>query len=307
MSWLDDIVKYDPIGMAAANSGIGASGSGSDAENYFTALADPGDLFGIQAKAAATTGAEEAALAQQIALAQATEKTTSARDEAQKFLAPLSGLGQEGIDQASFLTDPQAQYDYLQSNPLFAAALENANTQTMNMAAAGGRISAGDTLQQLSNNVLLSASPLIAGQKASIGDLISAGAGVAGSQANIAIGKGTELSNLIQTGGNVAASAALAQSNIQQQQSQNTQNLAMTALSFMSDPRLKEDKVIIGEQNGFKIWAWNWNEKAKELFGLIGQATGVMADEVKEKRPEAIVMRDGYMTVDYNMIGVTHG
>jgi hypothetical protein len=29
-----------------------------------------------------------------------------------------------------------------------------------------------------------------------------------------------------------------------------------------------------------------------------------MADEVKAKKPEAVSVRDGYMTVNYSMIGV---
>lgn len=270
-------------------------------------LNDPGDISGIRAEGEAQAAAAEATAAEQAALTSAQRETRMARAEAQEFLAPLGGLGQEGIEQAGFLTDPQAQFDFLQDNPLFKLALERADTETKNIAAARGRLSAGDTLQQLSGNVLLSAAPLIAGQKGSIADLINVGAGVAGSQANIAIGKGTELSGLIQSGGNVAASGLLAQQQIAQQASANRNQLAATVFSFMSDPRLKENKVVIGEKNGFKIWAWNWNEKAKELFGLTGQDTGVMADEVKEKCPDAIVMRDGYMAVNYDMIGVKHG
>ena len=271
-------------------------------------LNDPGDLSGQ----AATTAAQEAAAAagdmQQLALLQAAEKTKRARAEAQRFLEPYGGVGQAGVDQAGFLTDPQAQYDFLQNNPLFAASLENANTGTMNLAASKGRISAGDTLQQLSNNVLLSAAPLIAGQKQSIGDLLNVGTGVARSQANTAIGKGSELSSLIQSGGNVGASTLLAQNQIAQQNSANNQQLAGTVLSFMaSDPKLKTNKKRIGARKGFTIWSWDWNEVAQKVFGLTGSSVGVMADEVKEKMPEAVLMRDGYMTVDYEMIGVPHG
>lgn len=97
-------------------------------------------------------------------------------------------LGQSGLDQASFLTDPQAQYDFLQSNPLFQMGLDNANTQTNKMAAARGRLSAGDTLQQLNQNALLTASPLISQQKQSIGDLLTIGQNTAGNQGNLLTG-----------------------------------------------------------------------------------------------------------------------
>ena len=44
---------------------------------------------------------------------------------------PFQGLGAQGVEQAGFLTDPQAQFDFLQSNPLFQSALDNANQQTL--------------------------------------------------------------------------------------------------------------------------------------------------------------------------------
>ena len=268
-------------------------------------LNDPGDIGGTRAEADALAAAAQAQAAQEAALSSAELETRRTRAQGQEFLAPFGGLGVSGVEQAGFLTDPQAQFDFLQGNPLFQLALDSANTQTKNMAAARGRISAGDTLQQLSNNVLLSASPLIADQKASIGDLLNLGTGVATTQANIAIGEGTELSNLIQSGGNVAASGTLAQQQIQQQASENRNQLAGQVFSFVaSDPRLKDNKVEIGEKNGFTLWAWNWNEKAKEVFGLVGQAAGVMADEVQDKRPDAVLIQNGYMTVNYGMIGI---
>jgi len=76
----------------------------------------------------------------------------------------------------------------LQNNPLFQASLDNANQQTLQSAAARGRLSSGDTLQQLSQNTLLSASPLIQQQKQSIGDLLTIGQNVAGNQGNLLTG-----------------------------------------------------------------------------------------------------------------------
>lgn len=113
--------------------------------------------------------------------------------EASTLLDPFQAVGQQGIDQAGFLTDPQAQFDFLQSNPLFDLSLQNANRQTQQSAASRGRISSGDTLQQLSNNVLLSAAPLIQGQKQSIGDLLNLGTNVASNQGSLRTGQGAAL------------------------------------------------------------------------------------------------------------------
>jgi hypothetical protein len=129
-----------------------------------------------------------------------------AGQEASTLLDPFQAIGQQGLDQSGFLTDPTAQFDFLQNNPLFQLGLDNANQQTQKSAASRGRLSAGDTLQQLSNNALLVAQPLIAGQKQSIGDLINTGVGVAGSQGNLRTGQGAA-----EAGGIVGARNALNQ------------------------------------------------------------------------------------------------
>ena len=113
----------------------------------------------------------------------------TAAGQASALLDPFQSLGTSGIEQAGFLTDPQAQFDFLQNNPLFQSSLDNANQQTLQSAAARGRLSSGDTLQQLSNNTLLSASPLIQQQKQSIGNLLNIGQNVAGNQGNLLTGQ----------------------------------------------------------------------------------------------------------------------
>ena len=149
------------------------------------------DLKGKRAARAAVKAGEEQAL--------------GAR-EASALFDPFQQIGQQGIAQAGFLTDPQAQFDFLQNNPLFQSALDNANRQTSQLAAARGRLSAGDTMQQLSQNTLLAASPLIQQQKASIADLLNIGQNVAGNQANLRTGESAALA-----GGLVGAANARSQ------------------------------------------------------------------------------------------------
>ena len=142
---------------------------------------------------------------------EAGEIQATAGGQASALLDPFQGLGTSGIEQAGFLTDPQAQFDFLQNNPLFQASLDNANQQTLQSAAARGRLSSGDTLQQLSQNTLLSASPLIQQQKQSIGDLLTVGQNVAGSQGNLLTGQAAARAGGIVGGANA--------------QTQGTQNL----------------------------------------------------------------------------------
>ena len=139
------------------------------------------------------------------AIRKGAELQSQAATEASSLLDPFASLGQTGLQQAGFLTDPQAQFDFLQSNPLFNLALDNANRQTQQSAAARGRLSAGDTLQQLSQNTLLSAFPLIGQQKQSIADLLNFGFTTAGNQGNLLTGQAA-----VQAGGLIGAENARA-------------------------------------------------------------------------------------------------
>jgi hypothetical protein len=123
--------------------------------------------------------------------------------EASALLDPFKAIGESGLSQAGFLTDPQAQFDFLQSNPLFQLGLDNLNLQTQKQALASGRVGTGDTSQQIINNALLAASPLIQGQKQSIGDLLNFGLTTAGSQGNLLTGAAAA-----EAGGIVGASNA---------------------------------------------------------------------------------------------------
>lgn len=231
----------------------------------------------------------------------------AAREAGLGFLQPFQQVGAQGLEGAGFLTDPAAQFEFLQQNPLFQMALEQAGTETKGLAAARGRLSAGDTLQQLSKNVLLAAQPLIGGQKQSIMDLLQLGTGVAGGQAGIATGAGRDITDLI-TGG--AASRAAGEVGAEQARSQGFQNLISTGLTagaLFSDKRLKSDIRLIGTINGHNFYSWAWNSVAKALFGLTGRNFGVIAQEVQEINPEAVTEDQGYLKVYYNLIGVPHG
>lgn len=278
-------------------AGLGAATPGS-----LTSLFDPGDLAGTQRASDASDASKAAQAEQEDALGRAIAETQRASAEGQGFLSPFGDVGLAGVEQAGFLTDPQAQFDFLQNNPLFQLGLDNANTQTNKFAAARGRLSAGDTLQQLNNNALLTAAPLIAGQKQSIADLLNFGSGIARSQANTALGQGSAVSNLIESQGNVAAAGIQGRNQIQADTTANQNQLAATIFGQFSDPSLKTNIKHTGNENGFNTYTWDWNKLASEL-GLTGSSAGVMADEVKLKTPEAVTIDRGFMKVNYDMIG----
>ncbi len=71
-----------------------------------------------------------------------------------------------------------------------------------------------------------------------------------------------------------------------------------------SDIRLKDNIRHIGERNGHNWYSWNWNDLAKEKYGIVGDSEGVMAHEVFETNPEAIAMLNGSLLVNYTALGV---
>lgn len=71
-----------------------------------------------------------------------------------------------------------------------------------------------------------------------------------------------------------------------------------------SDKRLKEDiRLFDTLPNGVKIYTWTWNEEAKRVGADKTPGFGVIAQEIMETHPDAVVLgEDGYLKVNYGMI-----
>lgn len=91
-------------------------------------------------------------------------------------LAPYRQAGDEALPLLTeFNTSPQAQMDYLNSNPLFQASLNTADRATAARLASQGRIGTGDQSMQLQENYLLAASPLLAQREQQLLNLANIG------------------------------------------------------------------------------------------------------------------------------------
>ena len=77
----------------------------------------------------------------------------------------------------------------------------------------------------------------------------------------------------------------------------------LAGMYFLSDQRLKENIKAIGKsENGHNLYAWDWNDKAKEL-GVNDPTIGVLAQEVKKYMPEAVITdENGYYRVNYGVL-----
>lgn len=77
-------------------------------------------------------------------------------------------------------------------------------------------------------------------------------------------------------------------------------NIAKTAASAyaMSDKSVKENIVPRGTENGFNVYEFNYIGEPDKKF------IGVIAQEVQEIDPSAVININGTLSVDYNKIGV---
>jgi hypothetical protein len=206
-----------------------------------------------------------------------------------------------------------SQADLIQSaieSPLYTSlmgGLEAGEESILRNAAATGGLRSGnasynlaDYATQLQNSSLLEAynqqlSGLnsLAGlstNESSIADLISSigstlASGVANSGSATASGYGNTINNLLGLG-----------------------SLGLEAYSagLFCDRRLKKNIKVLGKIKGFNWCSFDWNPVAEKL-GLRGSSCGIMADEVFDKVPEAVILKDGFMFVLYDMLGFMGG
>ena len=189
-----------------------------------------GDFIDNITGKSAADAAENSARLQAQSAAAALAELRRGKEEGQGYLAPFEVLGQQGLNNRNILTDPAAQYAFLQNNPLFKLALENANIETNKFAAARGRLSAGDTLQKLSKNVLSESLPFLMNQQNNVSRLLGFGTDLATNQANTALGVGSQAGSIQQDIGNSLAAGQIGAANAQSQGTENLFNLGLTGL-----------------------------------------------------------------------------
>jgi hypothetical protein len=70
---------------------------------------------------------------------------------------------------------------------------------------------------------------------------------------------------------------------------------------MFSDRRLKKNIVKTGKVKGFNWYNWEWNDVANKM-GLTGKCTGVMADEVYDIAPDAVMVKNLFLFVNYDLL-----
>lgn len=248
-----------------------------------------GALTGSDAADASTEAAQTSAGAQREALQYLKEREQIPRQFSEGALNQLGGLfGLEG-------GDPRAD-QAIRSNPIFQATLGQLPQQEeaiLRNQSATGALRTGGTDAMLAENQrmnTLNAYQNTLGGLQSLANLPSNASQIAGGIAGI----GQTLGQ-----GQIAAAQA------RQQGIGQTLGLGMNALSLagFSDVRLKDNIKPAGERFGHDWFTWKWNEEAGEL-GLTGEAEGVLAQDVAKTHPDAIGISKGYLTVNYEKLGL---
>ena len=257
---------------------------------------------GSKAAGAATAGAQISADAQREALAylKETEKLPQAlREGALSTIGGLYGFGdvlpQEATDAIKgsgiykqVLGRRMAGEDAILRNASATGGLRSGNASDA-LARYNGELEQEAFFQGLSGLQGLAQLPSnannIAATTAGIGNKLAQGQ-IAAGQA-IAEGRGALTSGLLGAAASFAGSPG---------------GSAAISRSF-SDKLLKENIQKISEKGGHNWYRWDWAENAAQ-FGLNGSSEGVLAQEVLETNPSAVGSSNGYLTVNYEALGL---
>lgn len=257
-------------------------------------VSDPADVFGVRSGAAAAETAKDlgykSAAMQQEWMDYIKSQSEPFQESALRALPvqeAMIGLGEPGAQ--------QAEVQKLMESPFYQSMLgQGEEAVGRNLSMTGGLRSgtANEALAQNSQNVLQS---LYQNKLQNLGTL--SGRGLQSQQLGQQ-GGAQALGDLTSTFGQIG--------NVGIGQAANQQNTAMglagMAASLFSDERLKTNINKIGEKNGLPFYEWEWNETAKEKFGLEGKEQGHMATDVELKYPDAVNIKDGYRFVDYGLV-----
>lgn len=170
----------------------------------------------------ARDAARDAAQMQSDAALQSANATERANERLRVDLSPYREAGQTSLPLLQQrILNPQESVNRLESNPLFKASLAARDRETLGAAANQGRIGTGDFSQQIAENYLLAASPLLQQEEqsllnlASIGQASAAQTGIAGLNAAQASGADMMSAANARSAGIVASQQATANQNAQ--------------------------------------------------------------------------------------------
>lgn len=222
------------------------------------------------------------------------------RDLARSDLQPFRQAGQDQLSPLSALiSDPQAQLNFVQNNPFFNSLAEDAQSRLFSNKAARGKVGSGGTAQALQNSLLLLGQNLLNNNISQRTNLATLGQNAAAGQGTAAIQTGNTISDLSTQKGNALAAGQIGAANANTQGIQSIFNLGGTlgaAAIGLSDIRYKEDITRIGElESGIGVYRYKFKGRPEIHVGVIAQ-------EVEQSIPDAVIEIDGVKYVRYERL-----
>lgn len=273
---------------------------------------DPLDLFGAEKSRLAAEEAEKLggeALSLQ-------ERQMGSLEDWMKFLkdsyspyGTQAAPAMEGMAALSGAAGPEAELaaiEQVKGGPLYNQLLQTGESEVLRNRSATGGLRGGGSISDINRNAQASLNTALgsrfnqlsalSGQAlGGLGALTGAGSANMGQQSAMTNAMGETLGGI----GNIGLSKAAADS----QRMGNAIGTVGSLFAMFSDERLKTNINKIGDKNGLPYYEWEWNETAKDKFGLTGKQKGHMVSDVELKYPDAVKERDGYKTVNYAAIG----
>lgn len=256
-----------------------------------------GDIVGgvFQARAA-----NKAADAQRDASAGAIEFARESRDLAREDLQPFRDVGADVTSQLSGLvSDPVQQKKFISDNPFFDALAGRATETILQNQAARGRVGTGSTAEALQKSMVLLGSDLLNQRVGQMQNLAGLGQASAAGQAQATQQTSQQVGGLMQDIGNASAAGQMAKANaVTGTMASMEQRAGQTAglMAMLCDFHAKENIVKVGRMdNGLALYVFNYKGDDKNYIN-------VMAQDVEQKYPEAIIERDGLKYVDMGVL-----
>lgn len=265
--------------------------------------------YGDQKKATQQAASQQLASTQaQIAYQEGAEKRATER------LQPFVNLGTSNIQGLQGLLTPQGQMSYLQSNPMFQAAVQNAADQTKAAAASSGKFGSGGLVNQLFQNYLGQGEQFIGNQFNRLTNTVGMGQASAAGQAANSLNAANNITGILGNQGDIRAAGTMAAQNIQNQALGGGLQMLQGGLLgsgmlggggiagggllggglgalFASDRRLKRDITEVSRDLVGGVYKFRYVDSDQWYIGR-------MADELKKTRPDAVVEHEsGYLLV----------
>ena len=265
--------------------------------------------YGDQAKATKKAGDQQlAATNAQIGYQKEADALAAQR------LQPFVDLGTSNIQGLQGLLTPQGQMGYLQSNPMFQAAVQNAASQTKGAAASQGKFGSGGLVNQLMQNYLSQGEQFVGNQFNRLTNTVGMGQASAAGQAANSLNAANNITGILGNQGDIRSAGTMAGQNIQNQALGGGLNMlgggllgsgllggsglagggmagAGLGAMFFSDRRLKTDIVEIDRDELGGIYECRY-------IGSDVKMVCRMADELQKTRPDAVFEHEsGYLMV----------